>query len=340
MQLDFKNGFIDLSHGSGGRASAALIEQLFLKHFDNPWLNALNDQACFDAHEGRMVVATDSHVISPIFFPGGDIGSLSVHGTVNDVVMSGAVPKFLTAGFVLEEGFSLADLERIVKSMADAAREAGVAIVAGDTKVVEKGKGDGVYINTTGIGFVPAGVNISGDRAKPGDHVILSGFMGDHGIAVMSQREGLHFHTTLKSDTASLNGLVAKMVEAVPSIHCLRDPTRGGVATTLNEFAQQSKVGMLIDESTLPIREAVAGACELLGLDPLYVANEGKLIAICAPDESEKLLAAMKSHPLGKDAVMIGEIIEHPRHFVQLKTRFGGKRIIDMLTGDQLPRIC
>lgn len=340
IKIDFKKGVVDMSHGSGGRSSAALIDQLFLKYFDNPWLNALNDQACFEVHEGRMVVATDSHVISPIFFPGGNIGSLSVHGTVNDVAMSGAVPKYLTAGFILEEGFSLAYLEKIVISMAEAAKEAGVAIVAGDTKVVEASKGDGVYINTTGIGFVPAGVNISGDRAEPGDHIILSGYMGDHGVAVMSMREGLNFHTTLKSDTASLNGLVAAMVDAVPSIHCLRDPTRGGVATTLNEFAKQSKVGMIIDEAAMPIRDEVAGACELLGLDAFYVANEGKLIAICAANESEKLLAVMRKHPLGQHAVKIGEVIEDKRQFVQLKTRFGGKRIIDMLTGDQLPRIC
>lgn len=340
MKLDFENGFIDLTFGSGGRTTAALIDQLFLKYFDNAWLNQKNDQACFDVQAGRMVIATDSHVVSPLFFPGGDIGSLAVHGTVNDVVMSGAKPLYLSAGFILEEGFLLKSLKKIVESMARAAQKAGVAIVAGDTKVVEKGHGDGVYISTTGIGLVPEGINISGDRAEPGDHVILSGYAGDHGVAIMSCREGLEFHSSLKSDSQSLHDLVSEMIKAVPEIHCLRDPTRGGVATILNEFAEQSQVGFSIDETEIPIRDEVRGACELLGLDPLYVANEGKLIAICKAKESEKLLQSMRAHPKGKDAAIIGEVIEDKRHFVRLRTSFGGTRILAKLAGDQLPRIC
>ncbi len=340
MKINFDKDLVTLSHGSGGRASSALIEQLFLKNFDNQWLNQKNDQAIFDVAKGRMVISTDSHVISPLFFPGGDIGSLSVHGTVNDVAMSGAKPLYLSASFILEEGFPLRDLKRIVESMALAAKHAGVVIVTGDTKVVERGHGDGVYITTTGIGVVPEGINISGDRARPGDHVIVSGDIGDHGIAVLSCREGLKFHSKLQSDSAALNDLVADMVKAVPDIHCLRDPTRGGVATILNEFAQQSNVGFLIDENHLPIRDEVKGACELLGLEPLYIVNEGKLIAICSAKDSEKLLKVMRAHSLGKNAAIIGEVIEDKRHLVQLKTAFGGKRVLHVLTGDQLPRIC
>ena len=338
--VDFKHGRVDLTHGSGGRAMAQLIDELFLQAFDNEWLRALNDQACFAAPAGRMVMATDSHVVSPLFFPGGDIGSLSVHGTINDVAMSGAKPLYLSAGFILEEGFPLADLKRIVESMAAAAREAGVPVVTGDTKVVEQGKGDGVFITTTGVGVVPDGVSISGDRARPGDRVIVSGTLGDHGVAIMSLRENLSFSTTIQSDTASLHGLVAAMVYAVPDIHCLRDPTRGGLATTLNEFARQSGVGFMIRESDIPIRTEVKAACEFLGLDPLYVANEGKLIAVCAPGDADRLLAAMRAHPLGAQAAVIGEVIEDPHHFVQMRTAFGGGRIVDWLAGEQLPRIC
>jgi hydrogenase expression/formation protein HypE len=263
-----------------------------------------------------------------------------VHGTINDVAMSGAVPLYLAAGFILEEGFALADLKRIVESMAAASREAGVPVVTGDTKVVEKGKGDGVFITTTGVGVVPAGVQISGDRARPGDRILVSGSIGDHGVAIMSLRENLSFETTIRSDTAALHGLVAAMVAAVPDIHCLRDPTRGGLATTLNELASQSGAGMLIDEAAVPVQRPVAAACEFLGLDPLYVANEGKLIAICAAADAERLLQAMRAHPLGRDAALIGEVIEDAHHFVQLRTRFGGRRNVDWLTGDQLPRIC
>ena len=338
--LDLKNGRVDMTHGSGGRAMAQLIEELFIRAFDNEFLRQHNDQASFAVPPGRLVMATDAHVVSPLFFPGGDIGCLSVHGTVNDGAMSGAVPLHLSAAFILEEGFPLADLARIVASMAQAARAANVTIVTGDTKVVEQGKGDGVFITTTGIGVVPPGVNISGDRARPGDCIIVSGHLGDHGVAIMSLREDLRFETAISSDTAALHGLVAAMVAAVPDIHCLRDPTRGGLATTLNEIAGQSGVGMMLHETAIPIRGQVKAACEFLGLDPLYVANEGKLIAICAPEHGEILLAAMRAHPLGQDAAVIGAVIEDSHHFVQMETAFGGRRIVDWLTGEQLPRIC
>ena len=338
--VDFDNGRVDMSHGAGGRAMAQLIEELFVQAFDNEWLRQMNDQACFAVPAGRMVMTTDCHVISPLFFPGGDIGCLAVHGTINDVAMAGARPLYLAAGFILEEGFSLAQLKRIVLSMAEAAREAGVPVITGDTKVVERGKGDGVFITTTGIGVVPPGINISGDRAQPGDRVIVSGTMGDHGVAVMSFRENLSFGTTIRSDTAALHGLVAAMVQAVPDIHCLRDPTRGGLATTLNEFARQSGVGFLLTESAIPLRPQVSAACELLGLDPLYVANEGKLVAVCAPETAERLVAAMRAHPLGRNAAQIGEVIEDAHSFVQMQTAFGGTRLVDSLSGEQLPRIC
>ncbi|MCE5181144.1 MAG: hydrogenase expression/formation protein HypE [Betaproteobacteria bacterium] len=338
--LDLKHGKVDMTHGSGGRAMAQLVEELFLTAFDNEYLNQQNDQASFLVPGGRMVMATDSHVVSPLFFPGGDIGCLSVHGTLNDVAMAGAVPLYLSAGFILEEGFPLADLARIVASMAQAARDAGVPIVTGDTKVVERGKGDGVFITTTGIGIVPAGINISGERARPGDAIIVNGPIGDHGVAIMSLRENLSFGTAIQSDTAALHGLVAKMVGAVPDIHVLRDPTRGGLATTLNEIARQSGVGMMLRETALPIRAEVRAACEFLGLDPLYSANEGKLVAICPQADADALLAAMHKHPLGKEAALIGEVIADSHHFVQMETAFGGRRIVDWLTGEQLPRIC
>lgn len=338
--IDFKRGHVEMSHGSGGRAMAQLIDELFLDAFDNPLLRQLNDQACFEVPAGRMVMATDSHVVTPLFFPGGDIGSLAVHGTVNDVCMSGARPLYLTASFILEEGFPLADLRRIVASMATAAAESQVAVVTGDTKVVEQGKGDGVFINTTGVGVVPDGVEISGDRARPGDRVIVSGPLGDHGVAIMSLRENLTFNTTIESDSAALNGLVDAMVNAVPGIRCLRDPTRGGLAATLNEFARQSGAGMVIREGDIPVRTEVKAACEFLGLDPLYVANEGKLVAVCAPEDTDALLAVMRDHPLGADAAEIGEVCEDPHRFVQMETEFGGRRVVDWLSGEQLPRIC
>jgi hydrogenase expression/formation protein HypE len=339
-QLDLKRGTVDMSHGSGGRAMAQLIEAVFRTHLDNPLLAQGNDQALFQPPPGRLVTSTDAHVVSPLFFPGGDIGSLAVHGTVNDVAMSGARPLYLTASFILEEGLPLADLERIAASMGAAAQAAGVQVVAGDTKVVERGKGDGCFISTTGIGVVPEGIEISGDRARPGDAILVSGTIGDHGVAILSKRENLGFETEIVSDSMALSDLVEAMIGAVPRIHCLRDPTRGGLATTLNELALQSQVGMLIRESAIPVRPAVNGACELLGLDPLYVANEGKLIAICAGDEAPALLAAMRAHPKGRDAAIIGEVLEDPHHFVQMETAFGGSRIVDWLAGEQLPRIC
>ncbi|MDY7577057.1 hydrogenase expression/formation protein HypE [Herbaspirillum sp. RTI4] len=338
--LDFKKGCIDMGHGAGGRASAQLIEELFLVAFDNEWLRQGNDQASFAAPVGRMVMATDGHVVSPLFFPGGDIGCLSVHGTINDVAMSGAKPLYLAASFIIEEGFPLADLKRIVESMAQAAREAGVSIVTGDTKVVERGKGDGVFITTTGVGVIPSGIVIDGAAARPGDVILVSGTMGDHGVAIMSKRESLDFETEIKSDTAALHGLVAHMLAAVSGVHVLRDPTRGGLATTLNEIAKQSGVGMMLDEAAIPISAQVDAACEFLGLDPLYVANEGKLIAICAPEDAGLLLATMRTHPLGAQAARIGTVTDDPHGFVQMRTRFGGRRVVDWLSGEQLPRIC
>ena len=340
VRLDTRGGRVDMTHGSGGRAMAQLIDELFARHFDNELLRQANDQAAFAVGSGRMVMSTDGHVISPLFFPGGDIGSLSVHGTVNDVAMSGARPLYLAAGFILEEGFPLADLERIVVSMARAATAAGVPVVTGDTKVVEKGKGDGVFITTTGIGVVPEGVQLSGDQARPGDAILVSGTMGDHGVAIMSSRENLEFETSIESDSAALHTLVSEMVAAVPGIRCLRDPTRGGLATTLNELAIQSGVGMKLVEEAIPVRPAVAAACELLGLDPLYVANEGKLICICDPGDATRLLQVMRSHPQGADAALVGEVVEDANGFVQMETSFGGRRVVDWLAGEQLPRIC
>lgn len=339
-KLDLATGAVDMSHGSGGKAMAQLVRELFGAAFSNPLLDQGNDQAAFDAPAGRMVMTTDGFVVSPLFFPGGDIGSLAVHGTVNDVAMAGAVPLYLSAAFILEEGFPLSDLKRVVDSMAAAAREAGVSIVTGDTKVVERGKGDGMFITTTGVGVVPPGVAPSGDRARPGDAILVSGTMGDHGVAIMSTRENLSFETAIVSDSAALNGLVADMVAVAPDVHVLRDPTRGGLATTLNEIAHQSGVGMMLREADIPVRAEVAAACELLGLDPLYAANEGKLIAICAPEDTDALLAAMRAHRHGADAAVIGTVTEDAHRFVQMETRFGGKRIVDWLTGEQLPRIC
>ena len=340
VRLNMRDGAVDMTHGSGGRAMAQLIEELFLAQFDNDLLRQANDQAAFDVPAGRMVMSVDGHVISPLFFPGGDIGSLSVHGTINDVAMSGAKPLYLSAGFILEEGFPLADLQRIVASMAAAAKAAGVPIVTGDTKVVERGKGDGVFITTTGVGVVTSGIDISGNRARPGDAILLSGSIGDHGVAIMSSRENLTFETTIESDSAALHTLVADMVAAVPEIHCLRDPTRGGLATTLNELAQQSGVGMQIREQDIPVNPAVKAACELLGLDPLYVANEGKLICICPQAHADELLGVMRAHPLGQKAAIIGQVTEDANGFLQMETGFGGKRVVDWLAGEQLPRIC
>jgi len=338
--LNFTRGRIELSHGSGGRATAQLIEELFAAAFDNDWLRAMNDQAAFVPPPGRLVLTTDSFVVSPLFFRGGDIGGLAVHGTVNDIAMAGARPLYLTAGFIIEEGFPLADLRRIVDSMAAAARAAGVAVVTGDTKVVERGKGDGVFINTTGVGSVPPGVNISADCAQPGDKIILSGTLGDHGVAILSQRENLEFETELCSDSAALHELVAAMIDVTPDIHCLRDPTRGGLAAVLNEWARQSNVGMLIRERAIPLRPAVSAACDFLGLDPLYIANEGKLVAVCPPQYADDLVAVMRRHPLGQDAAIIGEVRADEQRFVEMETAFGGNRLVDWLSSDPLPRIC
>ncbi len=285
-------------------------------------------------------MATDSHVVSPLFFPGGDIGCLSVHGTINDVAVMGARPLWLSAAFILEEGFKLADLARIVQSMAEAAKAAGVPVVTGDTKVVERGSGDGVFITTTGVGVVAPGMELSGRDARPGDAILVSGSLGDHGMAIMAQRESLGFDSPIVSDTAALHGLIAAMRASGADIHVLRDPTRGGLATTLNEIARQSGVGMMLQEKALPLKPSVNAACEFLGLDPLYVANEGKLVAICAQADAEMLLAAFRAHPLGVDAAIIGSVHEDAHHFVQMTTGFGGKRIVDWLSGEQLPRIC
>ena len=342
--IDFKHGRIDMTHGAGGRVAAQLIDELFARAFDNEYLRQGHDGALLPLPtQGRLVMATDGHVISPLFFPGGDIGSLSVHGTVNDVAMSGALPLYLAASFIIEEGFPLADLRRIVESMAAAAREAGVSIVTGDTKVVEQGKGDGVFISTTGIGVAPPGLCIDGRQARVGDAVLVSGTLGEHGVAVMSMRESLEFETAIVSDSAALHTLVQAMLQALPDptlLHVLRDPTRGGLATTLNEIARQSQVGMLLREADIPVLPQVTAACELLGLDPLYVANEGKLIAVCAPEAADTLLAAMRAHPLGQGAQRIGTVVEDAHGFVQMETCFGGRRVVDWLSGEQLPRIC
>lgn len=340
LGLDLKTGRVDMSHGSGGRAMAQLIQSLFVAEFDNELLRQGNDQAAFAVPGGRLVMSTDAHVIAPLFFPGGDIGSLAVHGTINDVAMAGARPLYLAAAFILEEGLPLADLQRIVRSMAQASREAGVPVVTGDTKVVEKGSGDGVFITTTGVGLVPEGVHISGDQAQPGDAILVSGHIGDHGVAIMSSRENLGFETAIQSDSAALHGLVAAMLASGAPIHCLRDPTRGGLATTLNELAAQSGVGMRLQEAAIPLRPEVESACELLGLDPLYVANEGKLICICPAKSADTLLTAMRAHPLGRHAARIGEVAADELHLVQMQTRFGGSRVVDWLVGEQLPRIC
>ncbi|MGV0974366.1 MAG: hydrogenase expression/formation protein HypE [Azonexus sp.] len=339
--LDLKNGRVEMAHGAGGRAMAHLIEELFARRLGNEWLAQGDDGAVLPAPgEGRLVMATDSHVVSPLFFPGGDIGCLSVHGTINDVAVMGAKPLWLSAAFILEEGFPLIDLARIVDSMALAARQAGVPVVTGDTKVVERGNGDGVFITTTGVGLLPVGRELSGRLAQPGDAILVSGTLGDHGMAIMAGRDNLGFESPIVSDTAALHGLIDALLECGADIHVLRDPTRGGLATTLNEIARQSSVGMMIQEKALPINPLVAAACEFLGLDPLYVANEGKLVAICAKNDAEMLLATMRKHPLGADGAIIGSVHEDLHHFVQMATALGGKRIVDWLTGDQLPRIC
>jgi hydrogenase expression/formation protein HypE len=339
----FDHPQIVLGHGSGGKLTADLIDHVFLPAFSNPVLDKLDDQAVLTIGGARLAFTTDSFVVTPIFFPGGDIGRLAVHGTVNDLAMSGARPLYLSAAFILEEGLPVADLRRVVESMRAAAAEAGVAFVTGDTKVVNRGKGDQIFITTTGIGVIEGGVNISAERARPGDQIVLSGYIGDHGMAIMSQREGLEFEGAIASDCASLNGLVAAMLTTPPAgdfLHCLRDPTRGGVATTLNEIAKHARVGMVLREQSIPVHDTVKGACEVLGLDPLYVANEGKLVAIVAPEMAKAVLSQMRQHELGHDAAIIGEVVaEHPG-MVLMKTQIGGTRVLDVMFGEQLPRIC
>jgi hydrogenase expression/formation protein HypE len=329
-----------LGHGSGGKLSAQLIRDVFLPSLNNPVLARLDDQAVVNIDGQRLAFTTDSFVVKPLFFPGGDIGSLAVHGTVNDLAMGGATPLFLSAAFIIEEGFSIEELRRVVNSMHQAAAAAGVQVVTGDTKVVEKGKGDGLFINTTGIGVVPDGVELSADRAQPGDKVLLSGSIGEHGIAILAQREGLEFETAIASDSAALHTLVSGMLQVTREIRCMRDPTRGGVSSTLNEIAQQSQVGIELEERSIPVREEVRGACELLGLDPLYVANEGKLIAIVAPEAASAVLQAMRKHPLACEAQIIGTVKQDQAGLVTMRTPLGTTRIVDMLAGDQLPRIC
>jgi len=382
-----------LAHGSGGQLSHELVERLFLRYFSNPILSRLDDAAVLEAKGknqeprskkqeagfmhlascilhpesgDRLAFTTDSYVVSPLFFPGGDIGKLAVCGTINDLAMSGATPLYLSAGFILEEGLPLTDLERVIASMAATAQTAGVQIVAGDTKVVDRGKADKLFINTTGIGLVPAGVELGGDRVQPGDVIILSGTIGDHGMTIMSRREGLRFISPLESDCAPLHGLVAAMLDAlrspatlqpcdpdllrlgsarqtqlgVSALHCLRDPTRGGLATTLNEVAGKSGMGIEIEERAIPVRDAVRAGCELLGLDPLYVANEGKLVAFVAPEAADTLLAAMRAHERGREAAIIGRVTAEHAGRVVLRTALGARRILDMLVGEQLPRIC
>ena len=334
---------INLSHGSGGKATHNLIEGVFAPAFSNPLLDAMDDAATFGINGSgqRMAFTTDTYVVSPLFFPGGDIGKLAVHGTINDLAMAGAQPLYLSAGFILEEGFPITDLRRIVASMAAAAAGAGVAIVTGDTKVVQRGKADGLFINTAGVGLIRATGPLGQARVQPGDKVLLSGPVGDHGIAIMLAREALDIETDVESDTAPLHTMVAALLEAAgDGVHCMKDPTRGGVATTLNEIAIGSEVSIGLDEHTIPVRPEVRGACEILGLDPLTIANEGKMLAIVSSETAAAALAAMRSHPLGHEAAIIGSVQTEPAGMVFLRTDIGGMRVLDMLVGDPLPRIC
>jgi hydrogenase expression/formation protein HypE len=332
---------IVLGHGSGGRLTADLVSRLFLPAFRNDVLAALEDQATVRVSDGtRLALTTDAFVVRPIFFPGGDIGRLAVHGTVNDLAVGGAEPLFLAAAFILEEGLELAELTRVVESMRAACAEARVTLVTGDTKVVDRGKGDRIFITTTGVGVVPAGRALSIASARPGDRVLVSGTLGDHGIAIMSAREGLEFETALESDCACLTDLVRVVLEASAEVRCMRDPTRGGLASTLNELAAASRVGVTLVEADIPIRPEVASACEVLGLDPLYVASEGKLVAVVGPADADRVLGTMRKHPLGERAAIIGEVVAAHPGMVTQRTRIGGERIVTMLAGEQLPRIC
>lgn len=336
---------ITLSHGSGGKAMRDLIEDLFLESFDNPALAPLEDQARFEladlARSGdRLAFTTDSYVVDPLFFPGADIGRLAVNGTVNDLAVSGARPLYLSCGVIIEEGLEVETLRRVIRSMGDAAESVGVAIATGDIKVVNRGSADKLFINTAGIGVIPEGVEISAERARPGDIILINGTIGDHGVAVLNARGELALDTPVESDCRPLNGLVHAMLQACPDLHCLRDATRGGVATVLNEFASAASCCMRICEDSLPVRDGVKGVCEILGLDPLYLANEGKLVAVVPADLAEAVLAAMRKHSAGEGSVVIGEVTEDPKGMVVLSTLFGGERIVDMLVGEQLPRIC
>jgi hydrogenase expression/formation protein HypE len=331
---------IVMGHGSGGRLSGDLLKHIFLPAFSNEILDSLEDQATLQVGGGRLAFTTDSFVVRPLFFPGGDIGKLAVNGTVNDLAVGGAVPLFISAAFILEEGFSVAELDRVAKSMGAACRAAGITLVTGDTKVVDRGKGDKLFITTSGIGLVRDGISLSASQVKPGDRVIVSGTIGDHGMAVMSVREGIEFETTLESDTAPLTSLVQAMLQHAPDIRCMRDPTRGGLASSLNEISTASRVGIRIRESTVPVRGEVKGACEILGLDPLYVANEGKLVAVVPEDQAASLVDVMRNHPLGHDAAIIGEAIGARPGIVTMQSTTGGERIVSLLTSEQLPRIC
>jgi hydrogenase expression/formation protein HypE len=331
---------IVLAHGSGGKLSQQLMATVVFPQFRNALLEPLHDGALFSVGTERLAFSTDSYVVSPIFFPGGDIGKLAVHGTVNDLAMCGAKPLHLSVGFILEEGLPMEDFRRIVQSMREAADAAGVTLVTGDTKVVDRGKADKIFINTSGIGVVAPGREINPKRARPGDKILLSGQIATHGIAIMSVREGLEFETEIASDTAPLNGLVEAIFATGADIHVLRDPTRGGITSALSEITQAAGTGMVLDEARIPISEEVKGACEILGLDPLYVANEGKLLAIVPADSAAAVLAAMQAHPLGREAAIIGEVTADHAGFVLMKTRIGGTRVVDMLSGEQLPRIC
>jgi hydrogenase expression/formation protein HypE len=336
-----KHDRVQLSHGSGGKFSGDLISQLFVWAFDNPELRRQDDSALLETGGGKLAFSTDSFVVDPIFFPGGDIGDLAVNGTINDICTSGAQPLYMSAGFIIEEGLPLVDLKNIVLSMKRALEASGVTLVTGDTKVVNKGKGDKLFINTTGIGIIEHDFTLGPDQLKPGDKILVSGSIADHGMAILSVREGLAFDTPIMSDTAALNGLVADLLKAGGNgIHAMRDPTRGGLSATLNEFASASGVHVNLAERALPIRPQVKAACELLGLDSLYVANEGKLVVVVDEEASDKVLSAMREHPLGKDAVVIGEVLEDCSGLVSMRTRIGGERIVDMPLGEQLPRIC
>lgn len=329
-----------LAHGSGGTMMRELIEDVFMGRFTDPALLKMDDAASLDVSGGRIAVSTDTYVVQPVFFPGGDIGRLAVCGTVNDLATSGATPLYLTVGFVLEEGLAVEDLRRIVETMAASAEEAGVRIVTGDTKVVDRGHGDGIYINTAGVGLLRDGVDLSGRYCRPGDKVLLSGTLGDHGIAVISVREGLAFSTDITSDAAPLNRLTAAVLEAAPDVRCFRDPTRGGLSSTLNELATASGVSITVDETAVPVRDQVRGACEMLGYDVFQVANEGKMVAVVPPEQADAALKAMRRAPYGEDAEIVGEVAEGPAGKVYVATGFGAKRIMDMLVGEQLPRIC